>query len=109
MTFDDFLKECEFCGGNWTAMFITGIRKVAPKIYEQMPDRIYSFSEITFIVNHLCEDRPHFRYNLDAGNIIEFSPKGEFKFYPATDEMGELSMKKFYIKYNGMKEEDFED
>lgn len=107
MTFNDFINECLDCGGNWTKMLMTGIKEVAPKIYESMPDRGYSFDEICFIVNHLCEDRPHFRYNLSKGKVIEFTPKGEFKFYSASEDMKKLSIKEFDIQYNGLREEDF--
>lgn len=30
MKFDDFLKHCAACGGNWTSMFMTGIKEVSP-------------------------------------------------------------------------------
>lgn len=108
MTFNEFMENCTSCGGNWTAMLISGIKKVAPKVYMQMPDRDFRFEEICFIVNHLCEDRPHFRYEINGNEIIEFTPRGEFNFYLAPEEMRELSIKEFYMKYNGMKEEDFE-
>lgn len=58
MTLDTFMNHCTACGGNWTAMLMTGIKEVAPEVYDQMPDRNYEFDEVCFIVNHLCSDRP---------------------------------------------------
>lgn len=72
MKFDDFLKHCAAYGGNWTSMFMTGIKEVSPSIYDAMPDRSCEFDEVAFIVNHICEDRPHLRYNISKGNVIEF-------------------------------------
>lgn len=84
MTFDEFLGHCTACGGNWTAMLMTGIKEVAPQVYEKLPDRDFDFNELCFIVNHLCHDRPHPRYCLAFGNVIEFNLHGEFEFREAT-------------------------
>lgn len=41
---EDFFKnDCTACGGNWTAMVLTGIHKRWPEYYESMPDRSYTF------------------------------------------------------------------
>lgn len=101
MTFDEFLSKCTACGGNLTAMLITGIKAVAPDVYEQMPDRSYSFDEAGFIVNHLCHDRPHFRFNISLdGEIIEHSIEGKFVFRKATDEERGMSPTQFHKTYN---------
>lgn len=107
MTFKDFLSHCTACGGDWTSMLFTGIKEVAPSIYEAMPDRSYEFDELAFIVNHLCEDRPHLRYNICRGNIIEFGIDGKFHFRPATEEEMDMPLKEFEMKYNGIPEDYF--
>lgn len=102
MTFSEFLGHCTACGGNWTAMVLSGIQAVAPKVYEEMPDRPFSFGEACFIANHLCYDRPHFRFNLSIdGNIIEHTASGTFAYYPATAEQRAMSAEEFFRVYNG--------
>lgn len=44
MTFDQFLEQCTSCGGNLSAMLMTGIKVVAPDVYEQMPQRSYDLA-----------------------------------------------------------------
>lgn len=97
----EFLNQCSACGGNWTAMIMSGIKEVAPEIYETMPDRAYDFDEVVFISNHLCYDAPHFRFNMSlGGHIIEYSPEGKFLFREATEEEREMSAAEFHKKYN---------
>ena len=48
-----------------------------------MPDRSYEVDEVAFIVNHICEDSPHLRYNIPKGNVIEFRFDGQFHFRAA--------------------------
>jgi hypothetical protein len=105
MTFNEFLEKCTLCGGNWTAMLMTGIKAVAPTIYEEMPDRSFSFDEVCFIVNHLCYDRPHFRFNISLnGEIIEHTADGKFSYRKATEEEMMMSTAEFYKIYNGYEE-----
>lgn len=107
MTLKEFLNNCTACGGNWTQMIMTGIKAVAPTVYEEMPDRSYEFDEVCFIVNHLCEDRPHFRFNLSLyGEIIEHTPDGKFLYRKATEEEMAMTMGDFYEKYNNYVIED---
>lgn len=102
MKFDEFLSRCIPHGGNWTSMFLSGIKAVSPDLYDRLPDRKFEFDEVAFIVNHLCEDRPHFRYNISTnGQIIEFTPKGVFNFRAATSQEMAMSVSEFYEKYNG--------
>lgn len=104
MTFDEFLERCTLCGGNWTAMLMTGIQAVAPKVYEEMPDRGFSFDEVCFIVNHLCYDRPHFRFNISLeGHIIEHTTDGKFAYREATQVEKNMSSEEFYRVYNGIR------
>ena len=101
MTFKDFISKCTACGGNWTSMIFTGLREVAPSIYEAMPDRSYSFDEVCFIVNTLCEDRPHFAYNLSLdGNVIHWLGGDKFEYREATAEELAMTAEEFHQKYN---------
>lgn len=87
MKFDTFLSHCTMCGGNWTAMLLTGIKAVAPELHESLPDKTYSFDEVCFIVNHLCYDRPHVPHHITLdGNLVEFTIEGKFNFRKATPE-----------------------
>lgn len=107
MTLDEFMSKCTACGGNWTRMLMTGIKEVAPSVYDAMPDRSYEFDEVCFIVNHLCIDRPHFRFNLSlGGEIIEYTPEGKFLYRKATAEEMAMSTEDFYKVYNGYVMED---
>ena len=61
MKFDEFLKQCTACGGNWSAMLMTGIERVAPDVYKEMPDRSYTFEELCFTINRfLCASHDAF-------------------------------------------------
>lgn len=55
---DEFIKkDCTACGGNWTAMILSGIKKRWPEYYETMPDKSYSFVEsIEIVDNKLLAD-----------------------------------------------------
>ena len=46
MSGSDFMNNCTACGGNWTAMLLTGIKRCFPEFYEKMEDRTYSFEEV---------------------------------------------------------------
>ena len=105
MTLDTFMKHCTACGGNWTAMIITGIKEVAPGVYDQMPDRTYEFDEVCFIANHLCSDRPHPRYNISMkGYVLEWTPEGKLADRKATDAERDMSLREFDKVYNGYEE-----
>lgn len=50
---DEFIKkDCAACGGNWTAMILSGIKKRWPEYYETMPDKSYSFAEAVEIMDN---------------------------------------------------------
>ena len=105
MTLDTFMDNCIACGGNWTAMLMTGIKKVAPEVYDQMPDRTYEFDEVCFIANHLCSDRPHPRYNISMkGYVLEWTPEGKLADRKATDAERDMSLREFDKVYNGYEE-----
>lgn len=111
MTFNEFLSHCTACGGNWTAMLFTGIKEVAPDLHEALPDRSYAFDEVAFIVNHLCHDRPHFRYNysIETGRVLEYTVKGTIIDREATAEEKAMSWREFDTKMNGLIENEKED
>ena len=42
-----FLSNCNACGGNWSAMIMSGIRKCFPEQYNSMPsDKQYDMFEL---------------------------------------------------------------
>ena len=43
-TFDNFLKHCTACGGNWGGMLLTGIKELWPKVWDAIPDDMGSFA-----------------------------------------------------------------
>ena len=38
MSMKDFLDHCTACGGNWGGMFLTGIKRLFPAVYDAIPD-----------------------------------------------------------------------
>ena len=56
MTFTEFLSHCTACGGNWTAMLLTGIKKCFPEYYNKMEDKPYEFNEVCNIIKQLGVD-----------------------------------------------------
>ena len=36
MTMNDFMQNCSACGGNWSAMLLTGIKRVFPEYYDEV-------------------------------------------------------------------------
>ena len=38
MITSEFLNHCVSCGGNWGAMFLSGINALWPEVYEVIPD-----------------------------------------------------------------------
>lgn len=35
---DEFIRGCAACGGNWAAMFLSGIERFFPELYASLPD-----------------------------------------------------------------------
>ena len=48
MTFDQFLDHCTACGGNWSGMLLTGVRKLWPEVWDIIPDDmgVHAFTTI---------------------------------------------------------------
>lgn len=42
--FEDFLKVCTPCGGNWGGMLLTGIQEKYPEVWEAIPDDMGCFA-----------------------------------------------------------------
>ena len=38
MPFNEFLKHCHTCGGDWTGMLLSGIREINPEYFDKIPD-----------------------------------------------------------------------
>lgn len=55
MTGDDFLSNCTTCGGDWGAMFLTGIKALYPTVYDAIPDDMgkHSFYAICTVLELL--------------------------------------------------------
>ena len=52
----ELINKATACGGNWTAMLISGIKACAPELYEAMPDVKYDFVTIGHLCNVICTD-----------------------------------------------------
>jgi len=39
-----FLDHCSACGGNWGGMFLTGIKRLYPNVYNAIPDDMGVFA-----------------------------------------------------------------
>lgn len=52
----ELISRSTACGGNWTAMLITGIKACAPDLYKAMPDVSYDFITIGHLCNVICTD-----------------------------------------------------
>ena len=47
MSGTEFLSNCNACGGNWSAMIMSSIRKCFPEQYNDMPsDKQYNMFEL---------------------------------------------------------------
>ena len=40
MSMSEFLENCSTCGGDWCKMFLSGIKVIAPKVWEVIPDHM---------------------------------------------------------------------
>ena len=56
MSGEEFLKNCTACGGNWTAMLLSGIKRCYPEYYKSMEDKVYSLEEVLQITTTLGVD-----------------------------------------------------
>lgn len=53
MEIKQFLNHCTACGGDWGAMLLTGIREIAPAVWNAIPDDmgLYAFCGICETLN----------------------------------------------------------
>ena len=50
---DDFIKnDCMACGGNWTRMILSGIKRRWPEFWDSLPNKNYDFLEAVDIVDN---------------------------------------------------------
>lgn len=40
MSFDEFLKECVACGGDWGAMLLSGVKRLRPEVWDAIPNNM---------------------------------------------------------------------
>lgn len=40
LTWNEFLDCCITCGGNWVGTILSGIKKIAPTVYDALPDHL---------------------------------------------------------------------
>lgn len=47
-----FLEHCLACGGNWGGMFLSGIQKLYPKVWDAIPDDlgVFAFGNICSVL-----------------------------------------------------------
>jgi hypothetical protein len=45
----EFLNHCVCCGGDWGAMFLSGIKKLYPCVYKAIPDHMGATGNEAFI------------------------------------------------------------
>ena len=48
MSMKEFLNNCTACGGDWGAMLLSGIKRIAPEVWDAIPNDmgIYAFAVI---------------------------------------------------------------
>lgn len=66
LTKDAFMSNCTACGGNWTAMLMSGIKHTMPELYDAMPNVKYDFATICQLVNLICTDN-----EADADSLMD--------------------------------------
>jgi len=50
-----FLDHCSACGGNWGGMFLTGIKRLYPNVYDAIPNDMGIFAFACIIMTmRLC-------------------------------------------------------
>ena len=55
MSGKDFLSGCTACGGAWTAMLFTGMRRLFPEVYDEVPGDVeFSTHNIMEILSKVC-------------------------------------------------------
>lgn len=50
MTLKEFVSHGVACGGNWTAMLLSGLKEVNRPLWDSLPDKEYSFNEVLDIL-----------------------------------------------------------
>ena len=64
MSFDEFLGHCTAHGGNWGGMLLSGLKKLRPKVWNAIPDKMGPFSWILICETiKLCGVSPSYKEN----------------------------------------------
>lgn len=53
MTQKEFIDHCTTCGGNWTALLMTGLKDLFPLTFAALPDTDYGFEDICDLIAEL--------------------------------------------------------
>lgn len=61
MTAKEFLTHCTACGGNWGGMLLSGVEKLYPLVYDEIPEHLgydgnYAFGTIVALLHLLKVD-----------------------------------------------------
>lgn len=55
MPLNEFLSSCTTYGGNWAAMFMSGIRECFPELYDSLPDATIDGIALMELVSRITE------------------------------------------------------
>lgn len=55
MPLKEFLNNCTTCGGNWAAMFMSGIKECFPELYDSLPDATIDGFALMDLVSRITE------------------------------------------------------
>lgn len=55
MTLKEFVSHCTACGGNWTAMLLSGLKEVNKPLWDSIPnDKEFTFEELIGFLYDNC-------------------------------------------------------
>lgn len=110
-TLDEFLSKCTACGGNWTAMFLSGIKAVDPWLFERLPDITFEFDEVCWISNYLIDERKdrRFKYEVSSSGKRVWSWEHDTPHYRGLmPDEEHMSIRDLFCKLNNMSEAEYE-
>lgn len=97
----DFLEACTLCGGDWTRMFLTGIKALDPELWESLPDIVYEFDDVSFVANNMCSDTPHYQFNMNmCGRVLKRNADGSYSVFEVPDYVKRLTVSEFDEIFN---------
>lgn len=110
-TLDEFLDKCTTHGGNWTAMFLSGIKAIDPWLFDRMPETTYAFDEVCWIANHLIDERQglNSKYDISVEHQRIWEWDRDTPVYRLmTKAEKDMPFRKLFCKLNNMSEEEYE-